>query len=118
MEQWPDYAKPTVVGLQIGVEPSLQRTPFSDGHIQQKQIYSRAKHTMAVSIPMTQANKEAFEAWVKDDLNNGALEFDFVPYDADAAVKAQIVGGNVNYTFSTRSAALPWAANLTLEWWA
>ena len=55
---------------------------------------------------------------MKDDLNYGSAMFDFVPYDADAAVKAQIVGGNVSYTFSTRSAALPWTANLTLEWWA
>ena len=118
MLEWPAYARAALAGLQVAVEPSLHRTPFSDGHIQQKQIYTQAKHTMAVSIPMTQAHKEAFQTWVKDDLNNGSLEFDFVPYDSDTSIKAQIVGGNVNYTLTSRTAALPWTANLTLEWWA
>ena len=81
-------------------------------------LYPQAKHTLSASIPMTQANKEAFQTWVADDLNHGSIEFDFVPYDADTAVKAQIVGGNVNYTLSSPNATLPWTATLTLEWWA
>ena len=118
MAQWPSYAEPALAQYRIAVEPSLHRTPFSDGHIQQKQIYTQAKHTIPVSIPLTQADKEAFETWVADDLNNGSIAFDFVPYDADTAVKAQIVGGNVNYTLLSPNATLPWTASLTLEWWA
>ena len=63
MSQWPAYAKAALASHQVAVEPSLQRTPFSDGHIQQKQIYSQAKHTLSASIPLSQDSKEAFEAW-------------------------------------------------------
>jgi len=117
MAEWPAFAKSALEQYQVAVEPSLHRTPFSDGHIQQKQIYTQAKHTMSVVIPMTQTDKEAFQAWVADDLSNGSITFDFVPYDADTAVEAQIVGGNVSYTLSSPTATLPWTVSLTLEWW-
>ena len=118
MATWPAYAKIALDRYQTSVEPSLHRTPFSDGHIQQKQVYTDARYTLPLSLPLSDTDKAAFETWIKDDLNNGSMAFDFTPYGEDAAVKAQIVGGNVGFHLASEKASLPWVANLTLEWWA
>ena len=118
MATWPAYAKVALERYQTSVEPQLHRTPFADGHIQQKQIYTDARHTLSLSLPFSDTDKVAFEIWIKDDLNNGSVAFDFTPYGHDTAVKAQIVGGNVNFRLASHKANLPWLANLTLEWWA
>lgn len=117
MPAWPPYAQVALDRYQASVEPSLHRTPFSDGYIQQKQIYTAARHTLPVSVPLSQADKEAFQIWIKDELKGGSMPFDFRLYDDSKAVSAQIVGGNVRYTLVDARTPKPWQADLTLEWW-
>ncbi len=118
MADWPAYANPQVTPHQVDVDPGLARTPYDDGYTRQKRIYSAARHTLTVVVPLTQDDKTLFAAWVRDDLNTGANQFSFPLYGSSENVQAQIVAGRVRYVLGDPQAERPWQAYLTLEFFA
>ncbi|MDR2155898.1 MAG: hypothetical protein LBE78_12895 [Burkholderiaceae bacterium] len=119
---FPAYAQ---LVLDDGYQPSagggVARTEMDDGFIEQSRLQSLARYEVDLSYRLqSQADKDAFESWRRDDLGLGAAYFAWPdPEDATGATlrRARLVNGAVRYqALSNRFDE--YLATFTLEYWA
>jgi hypothetical protein len=99
----------------------VARTEMDDGFVEQAAIQSRARYEVELSYRLpSQADKNQFEQWRREDLCLGALYFAWPdPEDPSGASlhRARIVGGTVHYqALSNRFDE--YLATFTLEYWS
>jgi hypothetical protein len=119
---FPVYAQ---LVLDDGYQPSagggIARTEMDDGFIEQARIQSRARYEVELAYRLcSQADKDAFETWRREDLLLGSSYFAWPdPEDSTGATlrRARIVNGAVRYqALSNRFDE--YLASFALEYWA
>jgi len=105
---------------QTSASGGVARTEMDDGFIEQASVQSHARYEVELAYRLfSQADKDRFEAWRRNDLRLGALYFAWIdPEDATGATlrRARIVNGAVRYqALSNRFDE--YLASFTLEYW-
>jgi hypothetical protein len=111
--------------LDDGYHPSagggVERTEMDDGFIEQRAVQSLARYEIELAYRLTsQADKDDFERWRREDLRLGSLYFAWPdPQDPSGATlrRARIVNGVAKYeALSNRFDE--YRVTFTLEYWA
>lgn len=97
-------------------QPSIRRTPMSDGLSKQAKRYQRTLDQHSVEYLMTNAQYLAFRTWWENTVEFGALWFDFVDPITDATIDGRIVGGSYSSTPYTASQSY-WVVSMAVETW-
>ena len=118
---FPAYAQFMLDGYQVAPASAVDRIEMDDGFIQQASKQSLSRYEIPLTYRLANANdKDAFEAWRRVDLRNGALHFAW-PDVADAGGttvhRARIVNGTATYKPLT-SRLDDWTVSFTLEYYA
>lgn len=102
---FPAFAQFLIDGYLTKAGGGLERTEMADGFIEQLPKNSRCRTERSVTYRLASLEeRDAFEAWRRDDLRQGALYFAWpVPEDPSGATvrRARIVNGEVTYTALT-----------------
>lgn len=119
--QFPAYAQFLLDGYTAKSGSALERTEMADGYIEQTPRNTRARTERMVTYRLgSLADRNAFEAWRREALSDGALHFAWpVPDDPTGATlrRARIVGGEVTYTALTNRLD-DFTAAFTVEYWS
>lgn len=116
---FPDYAQFLLDGYRLSAGGGVDRDEMEDGYIHQVPSNSATRYEVPLTYRLrSQAAKDAFEAWRRDDLANGALHFAWVDprYRSNPPTRrARIVKGEVVY--QPMNAGLEdWTASFVLEY--
>lgn len=118
---FPAYAQWVLDGYQVAPASGVDRIEMDDGFIQQAPKQSLARYEIPLTYRLvSMADKQAFEAWRRQDLRQGALHFvwpDVSDYTGATMRRARIVGGTVVYKPLTTRLD-DWTAAFTLEYYA
>ena len=99
MAQFPSYAKILVEGYSEEADFGVLRTEMDAGIAKQRARYSMPIVTRDATIFVhTDTNKEAFDAWIDNDLMGGVGWFDWKVPRTNRTVQARIVGGKLAWT--------------------
>ncbi|MCL1962366.1 MAG: hypothetical protein FWG56_11490 [Desulfovibrionaceae bacterium] len=119
--RFPDYAQWLADDYGITSGGDLNRDEMEDGYVHQSPKTSLGRHELSLTYRLaSQADYEAFEAWRRDDLANGARYFawpDVADPSGNTLRRARIVSGQVQYKALTDRFD-HWSASFTLEYWA
>lgn len=118
MPTFPAYAKILREGFAEQRESAILRTEMDSGPPRQAKVKSRVLITRPVAILLdTRADYQAFLAWYRDDLNEGAAWFDWTDPVAEAVIAARFTGAALQATpLSTVAGA--WRVQAALETWS
>ena len=98
MPIFPTYAKLIVEGYGEEADHGVLRTEMDGGIAKQRARWSKPIVTRdATIIVQSDADKEAFDAWIDDDLKGGARWFNFKVPRSSRIVQARIVGGKCSW---------------------
>lgn len=73
---------------------SVLRTSVDVGAPKQRRRYSASVKTLAISILVTTDQIDTFEDFVRDDLQGGSLEFDWIHPRTEDPISARIINGD------------------------
>lgn len=117
MATLPSYVKVFFRDFQQKRDSVLLRTEMESGAPRQAKIRSRPMITRTAILFMeTKADFLSFETWYKEDIDEGAMWFNFYDPVKEATVQARFVGGG--YTARPLSASLKqWEVETSIESW-
>ena len=117
MPAWPAYAHLLLEGYSESRAPSLLRTEMEDGPPKQARIRSRALVTRKATVQLrSRADYQAFIVWFADELDEGALWFDFLDPVSKAVKQGRIVGGGA-LDAAAKSSLNLWEIPVQIETW-
>ena len=117
MPAWPSYAYLLLSGYGESRASALLRTEMEDGPPKQARIRSRALVTRKAVVQLRSlADYTAFIAWYADDLDEGALWFDFRDPVSKTVKQGRLVGGAALEATAQSSLNL-WEIPLQIETW-
>lgn len=91
---FPEYACILVEGYAESPDYGVLRTEMDGGIAKQRARWSLPIVTRdAVVLVRSDADKEAFDNWIDDELHGGVSWFDFTVPRSERIVRARIVGG-------------------------
>lgn len=118
---FPAYAQVLLDNFELRTSANVQRSEMEDGYVHQAPANSLSRYEQPLVYRLDSlARKNAFEAWRRHTLSNGAQWFEWPdPTDPLGATRrrARIVKGEVNYKPVTNRFD-DWQASFTLEYWA
>jgi hypothetical protein len=99
-------------------ESGILRTEFENGPPRQAKFKSRTLKTRSVRLFIdTNANFQAFETWFREDLEQGALFFDFTDPVTNQTTQGRFVSGV--YTARPLSSSMNvWQVECQIESWS
>lgn len=98
MATFPTYATIAVEGYAEEADHGVLRTEMDSGIAKQRARWSMPIVTRSATIiVLSDADKEAFDEWVDDELMGGAGWFDFKVPRSSRIVQARIVGGKYQW---------------------
>lgn len=113
MATFPTYAQIIVEGYGEEADHGVLRTEMDGGLAKQRARWSKPIITRdATIVVLSDADKEAFDAWIDDDLRGGAGWFDFKVPRSSRIVQARIVGGKYQWAEPIGKA---WKASCQIE---
>lgn len=117
MATLPSYVKILYQDYSQRRESALLRTEMESGPPKQAKVRSRVMLTRAAKLYLSsKADFQSFEAWYKDDLDEGSLWFNMTDPVSGLTVEARFVGGG--YTATPMSAAMElWQVEVNIESW-
>lgn len=115
MPVFPAYLLLLVQDFMEDLPSAVKRTDMEDGMVKQLQTISRVLKKRPVRyLAKSKADKDAFEAWHRDEISRGADWFTWTdPYD-NTPKSARIVGGKVDYK-PQRKQLDRWVLSFTVE---
>lgn len=117
MPAWPSYAYLLLSGYGESRASALLRTEMEDGPPKQARIRSRVLVTRTATVQLRRlADYQAFVAWYADELNEGALWFDFTDPLTGALKQARFVGGAA-LEASVQDSRQLWNIPVKIETW-
>lgn len=118
---FPPYAQVLLDAFEQRATANVQRDEMEDGFVHQAPANSLTRYELPLVYRLASlTHKNAFEAWRRVTLANGALHFEWSdPADPLGATlyRARIVKGEVSYKPVT-SRFDDWQVSFTLEYWA
>lgn len=117
--RFPDYAQWLADDYGVTSGGDINRDEMEDGYVQQSPKTSLGRHEIALNYRLKGADRDAFEAWRRVDLANGALYFawpDVIDPTGATLRRARIVNGQVVYK-PQNELLDDWMATFTLEYW-
>lgn len=117
MATLPSYVKILYQDYSQRRESALLRTEMESGPPKQAKVRSRVMLTRAAKLYLSsKADFQSFEAWYRDDLDEGSLWFNMTDPVSGSTVEARFVGGG--YTATPMSAAMElWQVEVNIESW-
>lgn len=99
MSAWPDYALILADGYNESRNRGMLRDDMDSGIAKQRARFTKSIVTRSITIAvLSRADKVAFDAWVENDLDGGALWFDYPDGMNGGTVRGRIVGGDVKWS--------------------
>uniref|UniRef100_UPI00333F8EFB hypothetical protein n=1 Tax=Castellaniella defragrans TaxID=75697 RepID=UPI00333F8EFB len=113
MAVWPTYARLLVDGYNEAPDFGVLRTEMDGGIAKQRARWSKPIITRSATIAVfSDAEKEAFDAWIDSDLMGGVMWFDWQVPRTDRIVQARIVEGKYQWS---EPAGQIWKATCQIE---
>lgn len=113
MATFPEYAQIIEEGYSEEADHGVLRTEMDGGLAKQRARWSKPIVTRDATIVVrSDADKEAFDAWIDDDLMGGAGWFDWTVPRTERIVKARIVGGKYQWG---EPIGITWKATCQIE---
>jgi hypothetical protein len=120
MSAWPDYAKVLMEQYSESRESALIRTEMESGPPKQARVRSRVMIQRKLTAAFaSDADYLAFLDWYADDIEEGALWFEFFDDVREAVVLARFVEGGLhaNAIRKPSEAVFIWELPCKLETW-
>lgn len=97
--------------------PTVRRTPFESGHIQQSRLFFNTWLDVELNILLSQAQYDDFLTFYRDDILNGADTFDFPNWKSGSGtITARIKNGDFSVNPIRTYNSDYWFLTLTLEY--
>lgn len=98
MATFPTYAKILLEGYSETPDYGVLRTEMDGGIAKQRPRFSKPVVTRDATIAVfSDADKEAFDDWIDDELNGGGGWFDWKVPRTNRPIRARIVGGKYKW---------------------
>lgn len=118
MPSFPSWCKYSWRDMSDSAEPVVERTQMERGIPKQRRIASDAQQLLAFTVFFdTKAEANSFETWFFNDLQAGALFFDFTHPRLGTVVQGRVVGGKLGELQYQNRTLEKSSRTLSIEWW-